>query len=142
MRAMPLAFPNDPLAWGFEEQYLLGPALLVAPVLKPGGKVCMYLPPGIWYDVWSGERLEGPRFLEQIIPLDHIPVYGREGYILPLGPAVQHTGELESELQIDELWAFGQPQQGLLLPDLPPDLATAHNYQPSQINKYPMSKRR
>ena len=118
MRAMPLAFPDDPLARGFDEQYLLGPALLVAPVLVPGGKVRLYLPTGGWYDLWSGERLEGPRLLERTVPLEQMPIYGREGLLLPLGPAVQHTGELGSETRLEEVWAFGLPQQGIELPGL------------------------
>ncbi len=116
MRAMPLAFPNDRLAWSFEEQYLLGPALLVAPVLQPGGAVRLYLPPGGWYDLWSGERIEGGRQLETTVSMDRFPVYGREGYMLPLGPAVQHTGELAGRASLEELLVFGSPRQQLALP--------------------------
>jgi alpha-D-xyloside xylohydrolase len=115
MRAMPLAFPEDRAAWGFEEQYMLGPSLLVAPVLRQGGKVDLYLPPGAWYDVWTGERLEGGRCLSLTMPLDRVPVYGREGFALPLGPVVQHTGELAG---ITEVWAFGEPGEALRLPGL------------------------
>jgi alpha-D-xyloside xylohydrolase len=93
-RAMALAFPQEPPAWGFETQYMLGPALLVAPVIQPGGQIQMYLPAGGWYDLWSGERLEGPRYLEKAMPLDRLPIYGREGATLLLGPSAQHTGEL------------------------------------------------
>jgi alpha-D-xyloside xylohydrolase len=46
MRAMNLAFPEDPLAWQFEHQYMLGPSLLVAPVIQAGGHVRFYLPAG------------------------------------------------------------------------------------------------
>jgi len=103
MRAMPLAFPNDPLSWGFETQYMLGPALLVAPVLQPGGQVRLYLPAGGWYDLWSGERVEGPQLIDRRMPLDQIPVYGREGQTLKLGPVVEHTGELHYPIQIESL---------------------------------------
>ena len=118
MRAMPLAFSEDPLAWGFEEQYMLGPALLVAPIVRPGGKVRFYLPRGVWHNLWSEERAQGPRVLELTMPLDSIPVYGRKGFLLPLGPAVQHTGQLGTDTTIDEIWAFGTPEQGIELPGL------------------------
>jgi alpha-D-xyloside xylohydrolase len=118
MRAMPLAFPDDAAAWAFEHQYLLGPSLLVAPVLEPGGRVRLHLPAGIWYDLPAGEGLEGPRVIERTVSLDQMPVYGREGHLLPLGPVVQHTGELTAEGQIDEVWAFGSPRHGLALPGL------------------------
>ena len=118
MRAMPLAFPEDRLAWGFEEQYTLGPALLVAPVLHPRGKVCVYLPRGVWYGLWAEECVWGPRVLDLTMPLNSLPVYGREGFLLPLGPTAQHTGQLGTESRIDEIWAFGMPQQGIELPGL------------------------
>lgn len=118
MRAMPLAFPKDPQSWGFEEQYMLGPSLLVVPVLVPESKVRFYLPRGGWYDLWSGERIEGPQILERRIPLDHIPLFGRAGKMLPLGPAVQHTNELKPDLHLAELWLFGEPDEGMQLPGL------------------------
>lgn len=118
MRAMPLAFPEDPLAWGFEEQYMLGPSLMVVPVIVPENIVRFYLPAGGWYDLWSGERFEGPQLIERTIPLDHIPVFGRRGMVLPLGPAVQHTGELDPDTHLSEVWVFGEPKEGITLPGL------------------------
>ena len=41
--------------------------------------------------------------------LDQFPVFGREGYALPMGPAVQHTGELDSAKPLEQLWVFGKP---------------------------------
>jgi alpha-D-xyloside xylohydrolase len=109
MRAMPLAFPDDPAAWGFETQYMLGPALLVAPVVQPGGRVRAYLPAGGWYDVWSGERIEGGRVLDLQVPLDRIPVFGRDGESVPLGPIAQSTREIPADKRVDGLWVFGHP---------------------------------
>ena len=116
MRAMPLAFPEDPLAWQFDQQYMLGPALLVVPVVVPGGEVRFYLPAGRWYDIWNEQWLEGPGLFQRSVPLDHIPVFGKEGAVLPLGPTVQHTGELKPGLDLVEIWTFGRPQQGFRLP--------------------------
>ena len=118
MRAMPLAFPEDPLAWGFEEQYMLGPSLLVVPVLVPENKVRFFLPAGGWYDLWCGERFEESQLIERTVPLDHIPVFGRSGTVLPLGPAVQHTGELDPDFHLSEVWAFGELNEGITLPGL------------------------
>ena len=52
------------------------------------------------------------------MPLEHIPVFGREGTILPLGPAVQHTGELKPGLDLEQVWAFDSPRSGMQLPGL------------------------
>lgn len=118
VRAMPLVYPQDILARSIDEQYLLGSALLVAPVIRPGGKVNVYLPEGGWYDLWSEERFEGPRVLDLTLPLDRMAIFGREGYILPLGPVVQHTGELDGRDPVEELWVFGKPGHDLVLPGL------------------------
>jgi hypothetical protein len=40
-------------------------------------------------------------------------VFGREGYALPLGRGVQHTGEIHADLPLDALWVFGRPVRAL-----------------------------
>jgi alpha-D-xyloside xylohydrolase len=118
MRSMVLAFPNDHIAWQFEGQYMLGPSLLVAPVVEAGGRVRYYLPAGEWFDIWRGSWVKGPGFFEEQSPLDRIPVFGRKGMILPLGPVVQHTGQLKPGLHLEQIWCFGKPQQGMALPGM------------------------
>jgi alpha-glucosidase (family GH31 glycosyl hydrolase) len=73
---------------------MFGPALLVAPILRPGGRVQLYLPYGQWRDFTSGEIVEGGRLLELVCPLERFPVFARAGATIPLGSKVQHTGEL------------------------------------------------
>lgn len=116
MRAMPLAFPDEPDTWQQDTQYLLGPSLLVAPVVREGGRVRITLPRGRWFELATGEWLEGGRSIERDVPLDTIPLFGREGHLLPLGPVVQHTGELPAPLTVDEVVAFGTPSVGIELP--------------------------
>ncbi|MGH6945560.1 MAG: glycoside hydrolase family 31 protein, partial [Geminicoccaceae bacterium] len=94
MRAMPLAFPEQPEAWGFDTQHMFGPDLLIAPIVRPGGRVRLFLPRGAWRDFATGEGFEGGRSLELAYPLERFPVFLRDGAEIPLGPAVQHTGEL------------------------------------------------
>jgi alpha-D-xyloside xylohydrolase len=118
MRAMPLAFPDDRLSWEFEHQYMLGPSLLVAPVIHPGGRATYYLPAGRWFDIWNRVWRDGPGLFEESAPLEHIPVFGQEGALLPLGPAVQHTGALQPDLHLKTVWAFGEPRSTLPLPGL------------------------
>jgi alpha-D-xyloside xylohydrolase len=96
MRAMPLAFPNDRAARAFPHQFLCGDALLVAPILRPGGDAEIWLPDGGWTDLFTGERHGGARELRMRgLPLDRLPVFGRAGQTLPLGRIVQHTGEID-----------------------------------------------
>jgi alpha-D-xyloside xylohydrolase len=96
MRAMPLAFPEQPEAWAFDTQYMFGPDLLVAPILQPGGRVRLYLPQGEWRDFASGEIVTGGRRLELVYPLERFPVFARAEAEVRLGPKVQHTGALPS----------------------------------------------
>lgn len=113
MRAMPLAFPNNALTRGYETQFMFGDALLVAAVIRPEGEVEVALPPGAWYDLSSRQRISGRQVIRYRAPLDRFPVFGREGYILPLGPVVQHSGEIKQAAPIEELWVFGKPTQAL-----------------------------
>jgi alpha-glucosidase (family GH31 glycosyl hydrolase) len=53
----------------------------------------VYLPSGGWYDFWTGERMEGGREVERAVDLETMPLYVREGSILPLGPVKQYTAE-------------------------------------------------
>jgi alpha-D-xyloside xylohydrolase len=110
MRAMPLAFPEDRAARGFDGQYMFGPALLVAPVVRADNRVDLWLPEGTWHDLWNDDSLVGGRVITVEAPLDWIPVFGRDGHVLPLGPVVQHTGAIDPAAPINELWAFGLPR--------------------------------
>ena len=109
-RSMAMAFPADAQAHAWDAQYLLGPALLVAPVLKPGKVVEVYLPEGeAWWDLNTGHRYEGGAIWAVECGPDQFPVFGREGHMLYLGPAAQHTGEFNSARILDEVWMFGMP---------------------------------
>lgn len=110
MRAMPLAFPDDRAARGFDTQFMCGPSLLVAPILKPGGRVDVWLPGGVWHDFFTAERHNGGRMITCECALDRIPVFGRDGDDLPLGPVVQHTGEIDPARTVVEIRRFGKAQ--------------------------------
>ncbi|MBO0685631.1 MAG: hypothetical protein J2P45_20940, partial [Candidatus Dormibacteraeota bacterium] len=85
MRHLVLTHPEDEVAAGLEDQYLLGPDLLVAPVLEEGARSRrLYLPGGRWADAWTGTVHEGPAWLEVAAPLDLAPVLIREGAEVPL----------------------------------------------------------
>jgi alpha-D-xyloside xylohydrolase len=60
LRAMILEFPDDPTCRYLDTQYMLGPALLVAPIFNPDGEVSYYLPDGEWRNLLTGEIAQGP----------------------------------------------------------------------------------
>ena len=113
MRAMALAFPANALTRGYETQFMCGDALLVAPIVGDGGEVEVALPPGAWYDLNSRQRFPGQRVLRYKAALEQFPVFGREGCALPLGRAVQHTGEIDVARPLEQLWVFGRPTRPL-----------------------------
>jgi len=84
-KALPLVFPQDSWARGFEEEFLVGEDLLVAPLVEPGGEREVYLPEGRWYDLWTESLYEGPTLVKGKWPLGQIPVFAREGAVIPLG---------------------------------------------------------
>jgi alpha-glucosidase (family GH31 glycosyl hydrolase) len=53
----------------------------------------VYLPNSIWYDFWTGERIEGRREIERKVDLETMPLFVRAGSIVPLGPVKQFTAE-------------------------------------------------
>ena len=84
MRHLFLAYPDDPRVYGLNDEYLLGPDLLVAPVIVPGavGKQ-IYLPSGNWIDYWTGALIRGGRVVIAPAPMDRIPVFVRGGALMP-----------------------------------------------------------
>ena len=109
-RSMAMCFPSDPDAHAWDTQYMLGPALLVAPPTGPGNEIKVYLPKGeAWWDLNTGWRYEGGTTWTVTCGLGQFPVFGREGHMLCLGPATQHTGDFNSARILDEVWMFGMP---------------------------------
>ena len=110
LRGMAMAFPQDRQSHEFEHQYLLGPALLVAPLLGESNTQTVWLPQGeAWWDLNTGWRYEGGQAIDVTCSALQYPVFGREGHILSLGPVIQHYGEFNSARVLDEVWLFGMP---------------------------------
>ena len=84
MRSMFVEFPQDRGSWDVDTQYMLGPDLLVAPVMDPDGEVDVYLPPGTWTSWWTGRTVQGPCWLRETHGTDSVPLYVREGAVLPV----------------------------------------------------------
>jgi len=95
MRALWLHYPNDPKAVSTSDVYLWGRDLLVAPVVeKAATSRTLYLPQGVWYDFWTGERHLGGRMVTRLVDLETMPLFVRAGVILPMGPIKQYCDEI------------------------------------------------
>jgi alpha-D-xyloside xylohydrolase len=93
MRPLLLEFQDDPASHFVDTQYLLGEWLMVAPVLSEKDKRVIYLPEGRWIDYWTNSLEIGPKYLHYDAPLDILPIFLREGAIIPFGPDMQFVGE-------------------------------------------------
>jgi alpha-D-xyloside xylohydrolase len=98
MRGLFLDFGSDPKVADLGDEYMFGPALLVAPVTEQGATTrSVYLPAGTdWYNYWTGERLHGGQRLTVQAPIETIPLFVRAGSLLPLGTAVESTNEKQA----------------------------------------------
>ncbi len=115
LRPMVLEFPGDPETHGLDAQYMLGPSLLVAPVLEQGATTKrVYLPAGLWTEWWSGEVRRGPGWVEVDAPLERLPLLVREGTLLPLAPDGTRAEERPNPLFL-EAFPDGDGNARLLL---------------------------
>ena len=108
MRALPLLWPDDPHAHVYDQQYMLGPSLMVAPVVHPSGKKIVYLPEGTWIDFWTGEIIRGPEVLRLQVPLSTLPMYVRVGAVIPM---LEHGARITGgcfERLVLSLWSDDQ----------------------------------
>ncbi len=94
MRGLVMDFAADKAVWPIDDEYMFGPALLVAPVTEYKTRSRkVYLPAGAnWYDFYSGRRLKGGQTINAVAPYERMPLFVRAGSIVPFGPAIQHTG--------------------------------------------------
>lgn len=95
MRGLVMDFGADRKAWDVDDEYLFGPAFLVAPVTAFGARSReVYLPAGAgWYDFATGAFVKGGQTIKADAPRERMPLFVRVGAIVPTGPAVQWTGE-------------------------------------------------
>lgn len=84
MRAMLLEF-DDPGCEELDRQYMLGDALLVAPVMREDGIVDYYLPHGKWIHLLTGETVEGSGWRRDRYDFFSLPLFVRENTVLPVG---------------------------------------------------------
>ena len=94
MRGLVMDFTSDKRAWNVADEYMFGPAFLVAPVTEYKARSRkVYLPAGTsWYDFYTGRSIRGGQAIVAAAPYERMPLFVRAGSIVPTGPAIQHTG--------------------------------------------------
>jgi alpha-glucosidase len=92
----PLFFenPDDETAYAIEDEFLLGSALLIAPITRHGAEYRhVYVPKGTWFHLWSGKPIRGPSHILAEAPLGEPPIYVRANTPMPLWPEMSYVGE-------------------------------------------------
>ncbi|MFI1773431.1 glycoside hydrolase family 31 protein [Thalassobellus citreus] len=103
MRALVLANQEDENVYNITNQYMLGESLMICPVTEKGAQTrVVYLPKGTWTDYWTGKTFEGKKHYNVLSPLDKLPIFVKEGAIIPTQEPIQYVGEKEiSKLTLD-----------------------------------------
>ncbi len=98
MRGLFMDFGSDPKTAAIGDEFMFGPALLIAPVTEQGATTReVYLPAGTdWYNFWTNQRVHGGQRIAVSAPIDTIPIFVRAGSIVPLGAAIESTDEKQA----------------------------------------------
>lgn len=94
-RTLAIDYPlNEKIYAGdYENEFLSGPSLLVAPCKSTSRAIKVYLPEGNWYDLYSGKKIEGNTEFISEAPLEKLPVFVKEGSFIPTQSLVQSTAQ-------------------------------------------------
>jgi alpha-D-xyloside xylohydrolase len=113
LRAMMMEFPDDPACTSLDLQYMLGDALLVAPIFTHDGSVSYYVPAGCWTNLLNGEQVEGPGWRRENHDFLSLPLLARPNTVIPIGARTDkpdydysdgvtlHIFELEENQKVD-----------------------------------------
>jgi alpha-D-xyloside xylohydrolase len=135
MRGLVMDFPNDKNVRDITDQYMFGPSVLVSPVVEP--KVTtrsVYLPAGTgWYDLYSGNYMKGGTAIKADAPYERMPLYAKEGSIIPTGVEIQYTNEKPSDAIT--LFVYTGKDADFLLYE---DEGRNYNYEQGQYSMIPL----
>jgi alpha-D-xyloside xylohydrolase len=100
MRALVMDFNGDAGVTNIGDQYMFGPSLMVAPVYKyKATSREVYFPSANgWYDLYTGKFMEGGQKVNVAAPYERMPLFVREGSIVPFGPEIQYTSEKPADV--------------------------------------------
>lgn len=102
MRPLIMDFGNDLEVRNIDDQFMFGPYILVSPVTTPSTQEKeLYLPQGLWYDFWTGEKIYGSRYIRVETPLDKIPLHIKTGAVLPMAsPSIKNAMNEIKEIEL------------------------------------------
>lgn len=99
-RSLAVYYPHDWHVYqpAYHNQYLFGPAILVAPVESQKDLLKVYFPQGEWYDIYTGKIWAGDQEAIVECPIHRLPVFVKAGSVVPMHSPAPNTGVLPEEL--------------------------------------------
>lgn len=110
-RSLAITNTFDEKTWyyAYQNQFMFGPSLLVAPVESTKDLTKVYLPKGEWYDFFTGKHFEGLQEITIESPLDKLPVFAKGSSFIAMQSLVQSTSEKPSDTLYIHLYAGNEP---------------------------------
>ncbi|MBC9914549.1 DUF5110 domain-containing protein [Chitinophaga varians] len=135
MRGLVMDFAKDTTVLNIGDQFMFGPSLLVNPVYQYKQRSReVYLPAGQgWYDVYTGAWNAGGKRISADAPYGRMPLYAREGAIIPVGPALQYTAEKPADTIT--LYVYAGKNGNFRLYE---DDGSSYNYEKGQFTIIPL----
>ena len=98
-RSLAIDYTHDDKIYtsSYQNQFLFGPGMLIAPVESDQRFAKVYLPKGNWYHYWSNQVFDGEMEVIVDAPLDELPVFVKAGSIIPMQEPVQYANQKVSD---------------------------------------------
>lgn len=119
----------------FQNQFLFGDSLLVAPVISTAMQTEVYLPKGNWYRLSTAQHYKGGQVIEADTPLTDLPVFVKDGAIIPMQGIIQSTVDKGAGVLELHIWHGIKPSQFVYYEDD----GISYNYQNGSFYKRTIS---
>lgn len=99
MRGLAMDFAGDRNVFDIADQWMFGPAFMACPVTEYKARERqVYFPAGCgWYDLYTGKHIDGGQEQTVDAPYHRMPVFVREGAIIPFGSDIQWSDERQAD---------------------------------------------
>ncbi len=110
IKSLVLFDQEDPHTHYRNDEFIYGEKILVCPIIEPNAKGRrMYFPRGVWYNYWDNEMVEGGEEKWVDADIDSMPLFIKEGAIIPKYPVQQYIGEkIIEQLKLDVYFKLGK----------------------------------
>jgi alpha-glucosidase len=129
------AFDDNVYQHIYQNQFLFGDNILVAPAESTVTNVKVYLPPGEWYRFSTDKKINGGRSIKADAPLTDLPVFIKAGAIIPMQSVIQNTNQQGDGILQLHVWNGRQPSTFVYYEDD----GVSYNYEQGEYYKRSIS---